>query len=196
MSPTDFSDFHRSFALRMPRPTSERLIQHSTPHIQHYKTTCPDFWLKTCVGILREPERQTALFAECYHPKWSQRLPLAIFRTTKHAKPRHERQAIVLPLGIFRIAKRHLSQRQTPKIISRTSRQPHNHLTTNLLQKCAENRVFAPNLCLAKNKRVVFAIDCYKKLPLTPTACSAPRVTYLILTSSESVKSKVWIGEK
>ena len=26
----------------------------------------------------------------------------------------------------------------------------------------AKNRVFAPNLCLVKNKRVDFAIDCYE----------------------------------
>ena len=160
----------------MPRPTSERPIQHSTPHIQHYKTTCPDFWLKTCVGILREPERQTVLFAECYHPKWSQRLPLAIFRTTKHAKPRHERQAFVLPLGIFGIAKRHLSQRQTPEIISRASPQPHNLLTTNPLQKRAKNRIFAPNLCLAKNKRVVFAINCYENCHSPPLPAAPPEL--------------------
>ena len=79
-----------------------------------------------------------------------------------------------MPLGIFGIAKRHLSQRQTPKIISRASHQPHNHLTTNLLQKRAENRVFAPNLCLAKNKRVVFAIDCYENCHSPPLAAAPP----------------------
>ena len=41
-------------------------IPHATFNITPH---CPDFWLKTCVGILREPERQTVLFAECYHPK-------------------------------------------------------------------------------------------------------------------------------
>ena len=65
-------------------------------------------------------------------------------------------------MGIFGVAKRHLSQRQTPKIISRTLRQPCNPLTANLLQKPAENRVFAANLCVVEKKRVDLAIDCYR----------------------------------
>ncbi|MCI7434479.1 MAG: hypothetical protein MSA85_08395, partial [Prevotella sp.] len=58
------------------------------------------------------------------------------------------------PYFAFRLAVRHLSQRQTPKIISRILRQSHNPLTANPLQKPAENRVFAANLCVVENKRV------------------------------------------
>ena len=68
----------------------------------------------------------------------------------------------------------------THQYISRTSRQPHNHLTTNPLQKRAKNRVFVPNLCLAKNKRVVFAIDCYENCHSPPLPAAPPPSHYSI----------------
>ena len=45
--------------------------------------------------------------------------------------------------------------------LSNTKKQ-HNTLIVRLLQKHAENGVFAANVCVVEKKRVDLAIDCYR----------------------------------
>ena len=174
----------------MPRPTSERLIQHSTPHIQHHaplswilvKNLCRDF------ARTRAPNRP---FCGMLPPEM---IPaIAVSHLSHHKTCQTETRK-----ASYRLAFRHLwhcekasfatpnTKNHQPSITSTT--QPPDHQPITKMRQ--ESRICAKSLSREK-QTCSFRYRLLRKLPLTPTACEAPQVTYLILTSSESVKSKV-----
>ena len=81
-------------------------------------------------------------------------------RVAKDAKPSCGLASFAVRKGMFRLAKRHLSQRSLWNAEQKKPTQEYKRLIINILQKCVENRVFAPNICFVEKKCVDFAIGC------------------------------------
>ena len=66
---------------------------------------CQVFWLKSCVGFLREPASEMAKFCVSNERCCAELVPLGIFRAAKAKVSRCERPCIVLRMGMFRTTK-------------------------------------------------------------------------------------------
>ena len=157
----------------MPRPTSERLIQHSTPHIQHHaplswilvKNLCRDF------ARTRAPNRP---FCGMLPPEM---IPAIAVSHLSH----HETCQTETRKASFRLAFRHLwhcekasfatpnTKNHQPSITSTTQPPDHQPITKTR----QESRICAKSLSREK-QTCSFRYRLLRKLPLTPTACSAP----------------------
>ena len=60
-----------------------------------------------------------------------------------------------------------------------------NALILSVLGKCAENRVFAPNISVMKNKRVDSNVDCRNNLGSSDIWCGLKCVSHLIALASD-----------
>ena len=67
-------------------------------------------------------------------------------------------------LGRFRNATGHVWQRKGGSRVSSIHHHEVKSLNISLLQKHSENSVFAPNLSVVRNKRVVFYVVCHNNL--------------------------------
>ena len=69
---------------------------------------CQFFWLKSCVGILREIECENALFARSERPKKSSGAPLGMFRVASGYVLHFDRACSEARKTMYRISIRHV----------------------------------------------------------------------------------------
>ena len=159
----------------MPRPTSERLIQHHKPHIQHHatlswflvKNLCRDF------ARTRAPNR---LFCGMLPPEMTP--AIAVSHLSHHKTCQTKTRKVS-----YRLAFRHLwhcekasfatpnTKNHQPSITSTT--QPPDHQPITKTRR--ESHICTKSLSREK-QTCSFRYRLLRKLPLTPTGCSAPRM--------------------
>lgn len=125
---------------------------------------CQFFWLKSCVGILREIEYENALFARSERPPKTSGAPLGMFRVASGYVLHFDRACSEARKTMYRTSIRHVLWRSLSAAKRQKSHPLHKSLNTSLLGKHTENRVFVPNFSVMKNKRVDSNVVCRNNL--------------------------------
>ena len=127
---------------------------------------CQFFWLKSCVGILREIECENALFARSGRPPKTSGAPLGMFRVASGYVLHFDRACSEARKTMYRTSIRHVLWRSLSTAKRQKSHPLRKSLNTSLLGKYTENRVFVPNFSVMKNKRVDSNVVCRNNLNL------------------------------
>ncbi len=121
-------------------PISAHPSERQMPHPMVGKGRCNGmaclyFWLKSCVGILREIECENALFARSERTQKTSGAPLGMFRVASGHVLHFDRACSVARKAMYRTAIRHVLWRSLSTVKCQKNHPLHKSLNTSLLEK-------------------------------------------------------------